>query len=57
MEILIVILAILVGMLLFRVIELQKRLDIFDKWADWIEEEIINAPTFVLDLGGDDDAE
>jgi predicted alpha-1,6-mannanase (GH76 family) len=57
MEILIVILTILVGMLLFRVIELQKRLDIFDKWADWIEEEIINAPTFVLDLGGDGDAE
>jgi uncharacterized protein YoxC len=62
MELLIAVLALffLVIYLVYKVMQLQERIDIFDKWADWIEDELLHAErelVFKLDIGDDSNGE
>lgn len=38
-----------------RIRDLEKRLDIFDKWADWLEEQVFNQQDVSFTLEGDKD--
>lgn len=57
MELLLAILTVISIGLFLRLRETEKRLDLFDKWADWLEEVLFNPDTIVVKLEGEKDGE
>lgn len=43
--------------LYLRLKELERRMHIFDKWADWLEEQLFNQTEVTFTVGGEDDGE
>jgi hypothetical protein len=43
--------------LYLRLRELERRMHIFDKWADWLEEQLFNQSEVTLTLEGEEDGE
>lgn len=43
--------------LYLRLRELEKRMHIFDRWADWLEEQLFQQPEVTLTLEGEEDGE
>lgn len=43
--------------LYLRLRELERRMHIFDKWADWLEEQLFNQEEVTFTVGGEDDGE
>lgn len=43
--------------LYLRLRELERRMHIFDKWADWLEEQVFGSQEITLTLEGDNNDE
>jgi len=43
--------------LYLRLKDLEKRMHIFDRWADWLEEQLFNQQEVTLTLEGEEDGE
>lgn len=55
LELLVVTIVLICIGLYARIRDLEKRLDIFDKWADWLEEQVFNQQDVSFTLEGDKD--
>ena len=56
-EILAVTLVVISVGLYLRLKELEKRMHIFDRWADWLEEQLFEQTEVTLTLEGEEDGE
>lgn len=56
-EILAITLVVISVGLYLRLKELEKRMHIFDRWADWLEEQLFQQTEVTLTLEGEEDGE